>query len=64
MPTEPGFAAAPKGVMLDTPDDLVRQAAALAPQLESRAMPLGNLTGMTEDERRQLLDWVRHGAPH
>jgi uncharacterized membrane protein len=43
---------------------LVAQAATLAPQLQSRAMPLGNLTGMTEEERAQLLDWVRHGAPH
>ncbi len=64
IPTEPGFAAAPKGVMLDTPEGLVAQAATLAPQLQSRAMPLGNLTGMTEEERAQLLDWVRHGAPH
>jgi len=27
-------------------------------------MPIGNLTCMTEAERNQLLDWIRHGAPH
>jgi len=36
----------------------------LAPQVESRAMPIGNLTGMTESERTQLLDWIRRGTPH
>ena len=63
-PTQPGFAAAPNGVLLDTTESLLRQAALLAPQVESHAMPLGNLTGMTEEERTQLLDWLRHGARH
>jgi uncharacterized membrane protein len=36
----------------------------LAPQVETRAMPIGNLTGMTESERTQLLDWIRRGTPH
>jgi uncharacterized membrane protein len=33
-------------------------------QVETRAMPIGNLTGMTEQERAQLLDWIQSGAPH
>jgi uncharacterized membrane protein len=63
-PTQPGFAAAPNGVLLDTPADLLARAAIIAPQVETRTMPIGNLTGMTEPERSQLLDWIKHGTPH
>src|SRR6266403_574766 len=63
-PTQPGFATAPKGVLLDSPAGLLANLRAIEPQLAARAMPIGNLTGMTEAERNQLLDWIRHGAPH
>jgi len=63
-PTQPGFAAAPNGVLLDTPANLLAHAAVIAPQVETRAMPIGNLTGMTEPERTQLLDWIQRGALH
>jgi len=63
-PTQPGFAAAPKGVLLDSPAGLLANLRAIEPQLAARAMPIGNLTCMTEGERNQLLDWIRHGAPH
>jgi uncharacterized membrane protein len=63
-PSQPGFAAAPNGVLLDTPAHLLEHAAVIAPQVETRAMPIGNLTGMTEPERAQLLDWIHRGAPH
>jgi uncharacterized membrane protein len=63
-PTQPGFAAAPNGVLLDTPADLLARAAVIAPQVETRTMPIGNLTGMTEPERSQLLDWIKRGTPH
>jgi len=63
-PTQPGFPVAPKGILLDTPDNILAHTALMAPQVESRAMPIGNLTGMTDPERAQLLDWIRHGAPH
>jgi uncharacterized membrane protein len=36
----------------------------IAPQVQTRAMPIGNLTGMTDSERSRLLDWIGHGAPH
>jgi uncharacterized membrane protein len=62
-PTQPGFAAAPKGLLLDTPDALLTHAALIAPQVAAGTMPVGNLTGMTDTERAQLLDWIRHGAP-
>ena len=63
-PTQPGFAAAPNGVLLDTPQDLLARAALIATQVQTRTMPIGNLTGMTEPERAQLLDWIRRGTPH
>ena len=64
QPSQPGFTAAPNGVMLDTPTNLLSHAAVIAPQVETRAMPIGNLTGMTEPERTQLLDWIHRGTPH
>jgi uncharacterized membrane protein len=63
-PTQPGFAAAPKGLILDTPAALLAHAAQMQPQLASKAMPIGNLTGMTDDERNELLDWIARGTPH
>jgi uncharacterized membrane protein len=63
-PTQPGFAAAPKGLLLDTPQDILTHVAVIAPQVAARAMPIGNLTGMTDPERTQLLDWIERGAPH
>ena len=63
-PTEPGFATAPQGLRLDTPEAILTHVAVIAPQVQARAMPIGNLTGMTDAERSRLLDWIRHGAPH
>jgi uncharacterized membrane protein len=63
-PSYAGFSAAPKGLMLDTRDSLLTHVAAIAPQVETGAMPIANLTGMTDAERGRLLDWIRHGAPH
>jgi uncharacterized membrane protein len=63
-PTQPGFAAAPKGVLLDSPSELLAHLKVIEPQVATRAMPVGNLTCMTDTERNQLLDWIRHGAPH
>jgi len=63
-PTEPGFSTAPKGLMLDTPEAILTHASVMAPQVQTGAMPIGNLTGMTDSERTRLLDWIAHGAPH
>jgi uncharacterized membrane protein len=63
-PIQPGFSVAPKGLMLDTPDAILTHAAVIAPQVQTRAMPIGNLTGMTDPERAQLLDWIQRGTPH
>ncbi len=64
IPTQPGVATAPKGLRLDTPEAILLHASLIGPQVQARAMPIGNLTGMTDRERAQLLDWIGHGAPH
>ena len=51
-------AAAPGGVMLDTVEGLRANAAGIERQLRANAMPPGNATGMTDDERAQLLAWA------
>ena len=62
-PLQPGFAAAPKGVMLETPEQIVRHAADIYRQsVTTRVMPLGNLTGITEDERGIIDAWFRAGG--
>jgi uncharacterized membrane protein len=62
-PSFQGLAEAPKGVKLDTPE----RVRAAAPQIyqqaaRSKAMPPGNLTGMTDEERVLLDRWYRSGA--
>jgi uncharacterized membrane protein len=61
-PTLAGFTAPPKGVMLDTPERVVSQAAQIETQVASRTMPLGNLTNMTDQERAVVADWFSRGA--
>jgi uncharacterized membrane protein len=62
-PTQAGFNAAPKGVMFDTPEQILAQAAQIHQQTSTRVMPLANLTGMTDDERTTIATWFLHGAP-
>ena len=61
-PTFEGIAAAPRGVMLETPEQMRRWAAASRQQVQSEAMPPGNLTDMTHEERAQILAWIAAGA--
>ncbi|TFW00448.1 hypothetical protein E4K72_15575 [Oxalobacteraceae bacterium OM1] len=62
-PTQPGFATAPAGVMLDS-EALIRQHAARIYQqaVQLKAMPIGNLTGMTDEERAVIGAWYEGGA--
>ncbi|HEY0380690.1 MAG TPA: urate hydroxylase PuuD [Candidatus Elarobacter sp.] len=62
-PTQPGFTVAPAGVLLDTPSAAHANAQRIyAAAVASRAMPLGNLTHMTDAERAKLGAWIRAGA--
>jgi uncharacterized membrane protein len=63
-PVQPGFTSPPNGVLLDTPEHILAHAAQMRQQIETRAMPLGNLTQITEQERAELLAWIESGAPH
>ena len=62
-PTQPGFAAAPLGVMLHTPELVAQHAQRVYQQtVQTRAMPLANLTNMTDAERAQIAAWYESGA--
>jgi len=63
-PTQEGFAVAPKDVMLHTPALIAANAQKIYEQaVATRAMPIGNLTAMTDDERATLGSWIAAGAP-
>jgi uncharacterized membrane protein len=62
-PIEPGYASAPEGVLLDTPEHIVANARRIYIQaVASHAMPLGNVTGITPAERATLGRWISSGA--
>jgi uncharacterized membrane protein len=53
-------AAPPKGVRFETAAQIRAQADAIEEQaVRTRAMPLGNATGMTDEERELLGRWIR-----
>jgi uncharacterized membrane protein len=63
QPANRDFPEAPKGVALDTPEQIRIHARNIEQQaVLSKIMPLGNLTAMTEAERRLLGAWVEAGA--
>jgi len=54
---------APRGIKLDTPKEIKAQASAIEQQaVQTQAMPLGNVTGMTKEERDLLGRWIAQGA--
>ena len=62
-PTFAGFAAPPKNVMLETPDQIKAQAPAIYQQsVVTKAMPIGNLTNITDAERALIAAWFTQGA--
>jgi uncharacterized membrane protein len=59
-----GMAVAPKGVVLETQEEIRRQATPIALQaVYTDAMPPGNITEMEEEERQLLAVWIDAGAP-
>jgi uncharacterized membrane protein len=62
-PTQPGFASAPAGVMLDDAHGIAQNAPRIYQQaVQLKAMPLANMTGMTEVERAEVGKWFEAGA--
>jgi uncharacterized membrane protein len=55
--------AAPLGITLDTAEQIRAQASQIEQvAVSTKAMPLGNATGMTQHERDLLGAWIRQGA--
>jgi uncharacterized membrane protein len=62
-PTQPGFTAAPNGAMFDTPEEIKARAQLIYQRaVVTKDMPLGNLTGITQQERDTLGAWIEQGA--
>jgi uncharacterized membrane protein len=55
--------SAPQGIEFDTPEEIEAQADAIRLQaVETKTMPLGNVTHMTQAERDLLGRWIAQGA--
>lgn len=62
-PSNPAFAAPPAGLILEEPNVVVfNKEKILLRAVETKTMPLGNMTGMTDDERVLLGRWFDQGA--
>ena len=58
-PTHEAFAKPPQGIVLETIEEIARNAPKIMSQVVvQRAMPLGNETGMTDAERDRLAAWI------
>ena len=59
-PTHIAFPAAPLGVVLDTDERILAEAARIHQQtVVTRVMPIGNLTAMTDEERQIIDTWYQ-----
>jgi uncharacterized membrane protein len=59
MPSDATIKTAPKGIALETLDELKRYAQQIEIQaVKNKAMPLGNKTGMVAEERAKLGAWI------
>ena len=62
-PTQPGFATAPAGILLDKPELIHQNAAKINQQaVVLKAMPIGNMTNITPEERAEIGAWFAAGA--
>ena len=62
-PTQAGFAAPPKGVVLDTPEQIVAQAVPIQQQTATQSHAHRQPDRMTDAERALIAEWVARGAP-
>ena len=56
-PTQPGFVEAPLGIVLESSQQILSRAERIAATVQTRYMPIGNLTGMTDSERATVASW-------
>ena len=62
-PSFPGYASPPAGLRFESAEHLLGKTEGVPPDrirqaLSTGYMPLGNLTGITPEERNQLLNWI------
>ncbi|WP_261845268.1 urate hydroxylase PuuD [Aliamphritea ceti] len=63
-PSYPGFTSPPAGFVLDTIEQISQKSAQITAQaITTKAMPLGNITQMTQAERDQIAAWISAGKP-
>jgi uncharacterized membrane protein len=63
VPTFAGLAQPPAGVLLHTPDTILKNAQRTYQQVVvTRMMPLGNITQMSDQERAVIAAWIAAGA--
>lgn len=62
-PSSEDFDTAPKGVKLETTAQIAREKTRIRQQsVDTRTMPQGNVTNMTDEERKLLGWWISQGA--
>jgi uncharacterized membrane protein len=60
-PTHESSQEAPKNISLETIADIRKHAATISAQtVQTKAMPLANQTGMTDEERATLAQWLKN----
>ena len=62
-PSTEGIDFPPKGIVFDSVQDILKNLSVIQAQtVDSDAMPPGNMTGITQQEREKLLLWIQQGA--
>jgi uncharacterized membrane protein len=63
FPTDDQYKIAPKNQVFDTPEDIINAKDLIKKQsVDSKIMPMGNKTDMTDEERQRLGMWIDQGA--
>ena len=62
QPSQPGFVQPPKGIVLTSNKQIKQHAPMIAQTVGNQYMPIGNLTGMTSDERQTIAGWFAQGG--
>ena len=61
-PTQPGFMQPPKGIVLKQNSQISQHTTMISQTVGNQYMPIGNLTGMTAEERQVISSWFAQGA--
>ncbi len=58
QPTQAGFNAPPAGIIIQTPEDMKTWKAKIVTAVQSKYMPLGNITQLSDEERAQIVAYA------